>query len=253
MTRRLLKVVTGLTLILTCNVPALAQERLLLFHRSPFGTTVSEIDTADSSLGSVRRVAPLPSILGLDLLGPHPLAGGRFLILKFSRGFAVFDTRTFTTFTLPQSSSLQASFIVSFESDALRPRIFYRTLTEFGVMEGPSFIPRVLGPTGDAVVGWGSLKYVAASNLLLLPRFVSYTRAQIVGVDADSGAVRGVIELDGWLGPMMVDTVPRLHVPIAIGGIFYGAAKLQTYDLGTFCARQRNGDLPGRQRGGLEF
>ena len=90
MSRPPLKAVAGLVFVLTlsCAVPALAQERILVIARSNFfGDTIFEVDTAEASFGAIRRVVQVPS----DYLGLTRLAGGRVLILKTPRGLALFD------------------------------------------------------------------------------------------------------------------------------------------------------------------
>ncbi len=197
---------------MTCNVPALAQERLFVFDN--YSNTLAELGTEESNFGVVRQQIHLPlGSLGAGFTPNSALAGGRFLILRGTVGVAIFDTRTFTILRMPQWAALPT---LAFDADALRSRIFYRTKSEFGVMEGPLFVPRVLGATGDPGLFEGTLKYVARTNMLLVTRHLTYTEAHIVAFDADTDALRGAIILGGLLhhGPLLVDAqAHRLHVP----------------------------------------
>lgn len=129
MSRGLRIVVAGCTIVLVClgAVSAAAQERLFLLRGNGM---LIEVDTAEESLGTVRRVAQLPS--GTWVV---PLAGGRYLALQYAPYDApmqvgLFDTRSFrvvSSLTLPAGTGIH--------SDRFRPRLFYRRGPELGVIE----------------------------------------------------------------------------------------------------------------------
>lgn len=205
-------------------VPAFAQERLFLLQHTFGGPSLlAELDTSDAGLGTALRTTPLPAGTGAI-----PVAGGRYLILYWGTGplvspttLAVFDTRTFSGsivrhWTLPGPVLLAA--------DEFRPRVFYRTMTEVGVIEGPSFVPRVLRATGVDSPGcyvyadcW-LLKYAAATNTVLLTRKFSSlpSRDEVLSIDAETGAVRNSVTLDAHSpGALLVNNVARtLSVPM---------------------------------------
>lgn len=216
---------------------ALAQERLFILRS--FGE-LSELDTTDASFGTVRRATQLPA-----WTRAVRLAGGRYLLLyaPFSdTTLAVFDTRALTTTVL--AYSLQGPVV--FEADDFRPRLFYRTQDAIGVIAPPTFAPRKLFATKIEFVHEGSalLQSVEATNAVLLTRQVSFLQFEIVSIDADTGAIRGVIPADGWPQALLVDNLGRrLYVP-ARPSIW--EIELRVYDLDTLelLARSQSYKLP---------
>lgn len=219
---------------------ALAQERLFIMRRAG---ELSELDTTDANLGAVRAAAQLPA--GTRALR---LAGGRYLLLYagypvLQTALAVFDTRTSTTAVLPSFSSP-----VVFEADDFRPRLFYRSQEAIGVIEPPTFAPRELLATRTELfgfTGYALFEYVEATNSLVLARQVTSLQVEIVSIDAETGAVRGVIPADGVPQALLVDNVGRrLYVPARQ---LYGVEnEIRIYDLVTLELLAKSGsyDLP---------
>ena len=236
-----------IALIWLTVVPALAQERLFLIQHA-FGapSLLAELDTSDATLGTVLRTTHLPA--GTQAI---PVAGGRYLILYWGPGplvssktLAVFDTRTFTGSIVPQWT-LPGPILLA--PDEYRPRVFYRTMTEVGVIEGPSFVPTALRTTGVDSPGcyefascW-LLKYAAATNTLVLTRKFRSLASQdeVLSIDAETGAVRSSVTLDAQSpAALLVNNGGRtLSVPMHTG--LYEDTEIHTYDLDTLAFLSR--------------
>jgi hypothetical protein len=223
---------------------ALAQERLFIMR---WAGELSEVDTTDTNLGAVRTATQLP-----EGTRAARLAGGRYLLLYSAypwlpNRLAVFDTRTSTTTVLPYSFPSP----VAFEADDFRPRLFYRTLEAIGVIEPPTFAPRELfAARTDSFVftRYALFQYVEATNSVVLVRqvtFLTFLQADIVSIDAETGAVRGVIPADGVPQALLVDDVGRrLYVPVRHpSGL---KIEIRVYDLDTLELLAKSGfyDLP---------
>lgn len=201
-------VLAAVALILMTALPAGAQERLFILRA---GGELSELDTSDASVGAVQQVTQLP-----PETRAIRVAGGRYLVLHAQypspqTSLAVFDTRAFTLTVLPQSLSGP----VLLEADDFRPRVFYRTETEIGVIAPPTFVPRPLISTPtELFLGSVLIEYADATNQLLLTRGIALQQAEIVTIDAETGAIKGVIPADGSAEALLIDNVGRrLYVP----------------------------------------
>ena len=86
---------------------------------------------------------------------------------------------------------------VTFEADDFRPRIFYRSAAEIGVLEGPALARRVLRVMTDPgeFICCGPLEYEASTNTLFTKRQTG-PGFEILAVDADTGVLRGAIAVD---------------------------------------------------------
>ena len=220
--------------------PAVAQERLLVLTNS----SLTELDTSDASLGSeLRTSAPFP--IGTRAVS---IAGGRYLFTYWRQWSdlttvaAIFDTRTFTGHLVPPWTF---SGEVVFERDDFEPRVFYRTVNAVGVIEGPDFIPRVLRATADvharAFESPWFLEYAHATRTLFLSRGSLFGPYDVVALDADTGAVRGTIPLDGRADALKADSASRtLIVPVdhAFQHAYEGppTTSIQTFSLDTLSA-----------------
>lgn len=178
--------------LLLISLPAKAQERLLLFQ----GHRLVEVDTADGAVGTVLRISP-----DLNGLPVHKLAGGRYLVVERSALFerqrqthiGIFDTRTFSFVHVVTVPLLAVEGI---ESDDYRPRIFYRTLSgELGVIEAPSFTPRVLRSDSNVLGLGGIIEYAEALNAVLAVRPNPGRPDELWVVDAARGAIRRTLTL----------------------------------------------------------
>jgi hypothetical protein len=228
-------------LLLLFTGSTLAQERLFIMRT---GGELSELETTDTSFGTVRGATQLPA--GTRVIR---LAGGRYLLLYAGyplpqTTLAVFDTRTSTTTVLPYSLPGP----VVFEPDEFRPRLFYRTQEAIGVIRPPTFAPRELFATKTELFGFESYalhQYVEATNSVLLARQVTLLQVEIVAIDADTGAVRGVIPADGVPEALLVDNVGRrLYVPARQPLSL--ETEIRVYDLDTLelLAKSRSYKLP---------
>ena len=222
-----------LTLALLLGViPVSAQERLFLFVDAT--ASLLELDTSDAHLGAVKQVAHFPS----DTRAV-PIAGGRYFLLQFPwwdrpSAVAVFDTHAFTSGVVAEWTF--ASQVI-FEPDEFEPRIFYRTRTEVGVIEPPRFVPRVLRTGSDIDVDRGTLsgaplEYAHVSRTLFFTRSSYAVPSHIIAVDADTGALRGTIAIDGDVLSIEVDnTAGTLIVPIYAPRA--STTRIETYALDT--------------------
>ena len=209
-----------------------------------FSGELSELDTADDSLGTVRQVTQLPrETRGLRI------AGARFLLVYVPlpsprTALALFDTRTFTATVLPFSFPGP----VLLEADHFRPRVFYRTETEIGVIAPPTFGPRplIFTPT-DLFLGGVLIEYADATNQLLLTRAIALQQAEIVAIDAETGAIKGVIPADGAPEALLVDNLGRrLYVPARQPLPFSFDTEIRVYDLDSLelLSKSRSYKLP---------
>ena len=126
----------GIVLLGLFASSALRQERLFAVQQGRYDalpTVVAELDTRNRTFGQVRRVLHVPTPASVIRL-----AGGRYLLITHQPNYTgpvivgVFDTRSFTFV-----HSLTFPGRVTLVPDEFHPRVFYRTLTEVGVLELP--------------------------------------------------------------------------------------------------------------------